>query len=232
VPDSFRTAVAHSRAATRAQGLAVEAATRHVTRLLEADGIRVLPLKGPLLAADLHGDTGLRATHDVDVLVGRDKFDRALAVLRGAGFRGGDDPVRADGLPDLHFTLRHSDLPPVELHWRVHWDERAFSEGMLERAEPAGDGLLRARPDDLAAALLLFYARDGLHGMRIPADIAAWADRNADRTPPRWTATATRWRPTWPSRPACSPRAGPVGASCAASCCLHTPAPRRTRRMP
>ena len=69
-------------------------------------------------------------------------------------------------------------MPEVELHWRVHWYERLFAADMLARAVPGDDGLLRADPRDLAASLLLFYARDGFHGMRLAADIAAWSDRH------------------------------------------------------
>jgi hypothetical protein len=194
VPDSFGEAVARARAASRARGLAVEAATQRVARLLDGAGIRCLPLKGPLLAAHLHGDIGLRATNDVDVLVARRDLETALRTLTAAGFEPPDDPIRPDGMPDLHYTLRHPALPAVELHWRVHWDEEEFSARMLARAAPAPDGLLRAQPDDLAAALLLFYARDGLHGVRIAADIAAWADRYGATLPPRFLEPLARSR--------------------------------------
>jgi hypothetical protein len=46
---------------------------------------------------------------------------------------------------------------------------------MLERAEGRGGARL-AQPADLLASLLLFYARDGLVGLRRPADLAAWWD--------------------------------------------------------
>jgi hypothetical protein len=48
----------------------------------------------------------------------------------------------------------------------------------LARSEPETDGIRRAQPADELAMLLLFFARDGFHGLRHAADIAAWADRH------------------------------------------------------
>ncbi|HEX8067732.1 MAG TPA: nucleotidyltransferase family protein [Thermoleophilaceae bacterium] len=185
-PPDFREAVEHSRREDRARGLAVEAATRRVAARLEERGIRALPLKGPLLAIEAHGDFGLRGTSDVDVLVPPSRLAEAAELLADEQFREPRDPLRPNGLPDLHLALRGPDTPSVELHWRVHWYEEAFSGDMLERAVRGPDGLLRAQPDDLAASLLLYYARDGFHGVRHAADLAAWWDRHGDDLPPRF----------------------------------------------
>jgi putative nucleotidyltransferase-like protein len=184
VPDSFRAAVEHSLTATRAQNLRVEWATGRIAGWLAAAGIRALPLKGPLLAWEAHGDSGVRATADADLLVAPADLDAAAAVLLEHGFSAPTDARRADGLPDLHLVMEHPELPQVELHWRVHWYERAFSADMLARAVAGPDGLLRPQPDDLAASILLFYARDGFHGLRLAADLAAWWDRHRDELPP------------------------------------------------
>jgi hypothetical protein len=177
-PRSFREAVAEAVAGARARALAVEAGTRTVTAALGDAGIAALPLKGPLLAEEAHGDVGLRETADVDVLVDPGRIEDAVRVLEAAGFERAPGEPAWHGLPDLHFGLAHPRLPSVDVHWRVHWYENDFSRDMLRRAAPGPDGLLRAQPDDLAAALLLFYARDGFHGVRLAADIAAWWDRN------------------------------------------------------
>ena len=179
-PPSFDAAVKSARAAARARGLALEAEiTRLVARLGEA-GISALPLKGPLLAADVHGDVGLRETRDVDLLVPRARLYHAGRLLRADGYGPPLDPLRRNGLPDLHLRLSHDSRPRVELHWRVHWYEDRFSEEMLAGARPSSDGLLRAQPSDLAASLLLFYARDGFHGLRLAIDLATWWDRHGD----------------------------------------------------
>jgi hypothetical protein len=195
VPESFRSAVGAARAVARARGLAVEGATRRVVAALADNAIRALPLKGPLLAAEAHGDIGLRQTEDVDILVAREDLGPAVGVLRAAGFAPPSDPLRAGGLPDLHFELHHPELPTVELHWRVHWHERVFSERLLARAVPEADGLLRAQADDLVASLLLFYARDGFHGVRMASDLAGWWDRHGDDLPGRFLEPHARRHP-------------------------------------
>jgi hypothetical protein len=184
VPDSFRAAVERALSAARGRGLAYDWATRRVVAMLGEAGIRTLPLKGSTLAADLHGDVGLRATSDVDLLVPRDDLFRASRLLVGRGFSPPSDVLRENGLPDLHLGLRHPKLLAVELHWRVHWDDAGFSADMLERAAAGGDGLLRPAADDLAASLLLFHARDGFHGLRLVADLATWWDRHGCERPP------------------------------------------------
>ena len=177
-PAEFRTAVESARRDSRVRGLAVEAATRGAAARLSGAGIPALPLKGPLLAEAAHGDIGSRDTRDVDLLVPRERLTEAAELLADDSFATPDDPLRANGLPDLHLALRSTERPSIELHWRVHWYEEAFSADMLTRAQPGADGLLRARPDDLLASLLLYYARDGFHGVRLAADIAAWWDRH------------------------------------------------------
>ena len=46
----------------------------------------------------------------------------AVEVVRTLGYAVPTDHVEQGGLPLLHFVLAHErgELPPVELHWRVH----------------------------------------------------------------------------------------------------------------
>lgn len=178
--------MAAAQTAARARGLALETETRRVVSRFAERRIRALPLKGPLLAQAAHGDIGLRESGDVDLLIPHWRLDDAVRVLEADGFGRPADPLRRNGLPDLHLAVHHRNRPSVELHWRVHWYEERFSEEMLARARPAHDGLLAADRDDLAVAMLLFYARDGFHGVRFAADIAAWWDRSSQALPPRF----------------------------------------------
>ena len=180
VPESFRAAVHRATVAARAQGLAVEWATRRVVSLLADAGIPSLPLKGVTLASDVHGDLGLRPTSDVDLLVPRAALDDASRVLMEQGFSPPTDLLRRNGLPDLHLVLSHPELVQVELHWRIHWHEEAFSADMLARSSAGSDGLARPTPEDLVASLLLFHSRDGFHGLRPALDLAAWWDRHGE----------------------------------------------------
>ena len=194
-PASFGDVVQGARREARVRGLALEVETRRVASRLADHDIPALPLKGPLLAAEAHGDLGLRDTGDVDLLVPRSRLADAARLLADEFFEEPTDPVRRNGLPDLHLTLRHRDRPSVELHWRVHWYEEAFSEDMLARAQPGPDGLLRAQADDLAASLLLYHARDGFYGVRMAADIASWWDRHGHALPARFLEAHCRRYP-------------------------------------
>jgi Uncharacterised nucleotidyltransferase len=178
VPASVAARVAAAHARDRAAAMALQHETRTLVDALRERGIRALPLKGPGLAERLYGDPGLRSAGDVDLLVRREDLEAATAAMRERGY-GAPTADRVDrrGLPHLHFALRAEDRPAVELHWRVHWHEEAFSGALLERAGEGSDGLLAPRPDDEGAALLLFYARDGFYGLRLAADLAAWWER-------------------------------------------------------
>lgn len=164
----------------RLRGLQLELLALQLQNDLERAGIPALPLKGTSLARNLYGDPGLRITQDIDILVGGEELNDAARVLERRGYRRGNGAYDSPGR--LHLGLKHerSELPPVELHWRIHWYEDAFSRAMLERSAPAPEGR-RARPADELAALLLFFSRDGLMGLRLAADVATWWD--ADERP-------------------------------------------------
>ncbi len=152
--------------------------TLRLLELFAAAGIRAAPLKGPFLGEAIHGDPGRRLSSDIDLLVAPDRLHDAVEVARGLGYGDPTDHLLADGLPLLHLRMldERRKLPPLELHWRVHWYERDFAR---ERLLPPGAGPWegwRPAPSDELAALLLFYARDGFIDLRIATDISAWWD--------------------------------------------------------
>jgi hypothetical protein len=156
---------------------ATELASLEILSRLEAAGIRALPLKGSMLARQIYGDMAARSSMDIDILVAPEDLSDAVAAVAQLGWRWMTDAWRPDGRPLLHETLVHPALPPVELHWRVHWYERRFAADALARAERSAAGEpLQMQPLDGLIALMLFYARDGFTGLRFPADAAAWWD--------------------------------------------------------
>jgi hypothetical protein len=177
VPEPFAARVAAAHARDRAAAMALQHQTERLVATLSAHGARALALKGPGLAERVHGDVGLRSAGDVDLLVAREDLTAAAAALRALGYRAPEDPLDRRGLPHLHLALRAGGLPAVELHWRVHWHEEAFSRQLLDGARPGPNGLLAAAPPDEGAALLLFFARDGFYGVRLAADLGAWWQR-------------------------------------------------------
>lgn len=142
---------------------------------LAAAGVRALAMKGATLAEQLYGDETMRDSTDLDVLVAREQIPTALSALGEAGYHERTDTGRPS---TLHVALEHEEgvLPPIDLHWRVHWLEDAFSSDMLERSTIA-NGALRPEPSDQLVSLLLFFQRDGFLGLRLAADIAACWDQ-------------------------------------------------------
>ncbi len=173
---SFAEAVRRAVFKTRAQNLALDATTLSAVRLLAEAGIIALPLKGPRLAQSAFGDIGLRQSADIDLLVPAFALERSVALLRAQGYAAPTDPVGRDGLPHLHYALHQTGAPSIELHWRVHWYEDKFSHDLLARASAGHDGVPAPDEPDLLASLLLFYARDGFHGLRTASVIAALWD--------------------------------------------------------
>jgi Uncharacterised nucleotidyltransferase len=183
--EGFAAAVAESLAETRRQAALVQLISARVRETLAAAEIRSAPLKGPALGEALYGESGRRPSSDIDLLVAAEELDRAVEVVRPMGYAAPADPVRDDALPLLHYALVHErgELPPVELHWRIHWYEREFAR---ERLLPPTleDAAWRPELADELLALLLYYARDGLAGLRHATDLGAWWDRFGEELAP------------------------------------------------
>ncbi|MGH2852769.1 MAG: nucleotidyltransferase family protein [Solirubrobacteraceae bacterium] len=176
--EEFSTIVTRALDAGRRQGAVLQLIAERVTAALTGAGIRCSPLKGPSLSEVLYGDLGRRPSADIDLLVAPEQLHRAVEVVRGLGYAAPTDHVEDDGLPLLHFTLIHEDdqLPPVELHWRIHWYEQSFARDRLLVPSEGPTGRWRPAPLDELIALLLFYARDGFISLRYAVDIGAWWD--------------------------------------------------------
>jgi len=165
---------------SRRGAIALEALTVRVVELMERNGVRAMPLKGPLLARTLYGDPAMRPTNDIDLLLTAEDLPRAVEVAQRLGYH---EPVSPQGrLPALHRLLSHDDpwMPRLELHWRVHWYEDRFAADLLAGANADDQDLLRPSPAEELAMLLLFFARDGFYGLRLAADVAACFDAHAD----------------------------------------------------
>jgi hypothetical protein len=184
--EDFAMAVEEAIDAGSRHGAFLQLVSLRLIAMLAEAGIRCTALKGPLLGEAIYGDPGRRLSSDIDLLVSPEQLQTAVEVVRGLGYGAPTDHVLEDGLPLLHFVLVHErgELPPVELHWRVHWYERSFArERLLPPAvDPLGDW--RPAPADELAALLLFYARDGFIDLRLASDLSAWWDVYGADLPP------------------------------------------------
>ncbi len=177
--DDFAQAVDQAVDAGRRHGAFLQLVSLRVMAMLARRGDSLRPrLKGPLLGEAIYGDPGRRLSSDIDLLVAPEQLQAAVEVVRGLGYGAPTDYVLEDGLPLLHFVLVHErgELPPVELHWRIHWYERSFARERLLPAAVDPRGEWRPAPADELAALLLFYARDGFIDLRLASDLGAWWD--------------------------------------------------------
>ena len=178
VADSFTTAVEQAIATGCRQDALLQLVSTGIMAALSDAGIRSTALKGPLLGEAIYGEPGRRQSSDIDLLVATEQLSAAVEAVRRLGYQVPRDHVEAGGLPLLHFALAHErgELPPVELHWRIHWYERDFARERL--LSPLEDplGKWRPTPFDELVALLLFYVRDGFIGLRLATDLSAWWD--------------------------------------------------------
>jgi hypothetical protein len=182
----FDAAVADALEAGRRQGAFLQlVGTRAIGALADA-GIRSAPLKGPALSEAIYGDPGRRLSGDIDLLVAPEQLRDAVDVVRGLGYDAPGDYVEDGGLPLLHFALVHArgELPPVELHWRIHWYEQRFAAERLLPPSVSAEPSWRPAPSAELAALLLFYARDGFIDLRLATDLSAWWDAFGEQLAP------------------------------------------------
>jgi hypothetical protein len=138
-----------------------------LSRLFTKNQIRLLFLKGPVLAADLYGDTSLRTSKDLDMLISIKDLEKAEALLLNAGYqREGDQPVLNHWKwREHHISYIHSSKGiQLEIHWRLN---------PRPSKEPSYDDLWeRKRKSSLTAYPVYFLGKEDLflylinHGAR------------------------------------------------------------------
>lgn len=182
----FATRVTQALDVGRRQGVFLQAIAARVAMAFANAEIRCTTLKGPTLSETLYGDPGRRLSSDIDLLVAKEQLHDAVRVVRELGYKAPTDYVDERGLPLLHFALIHErdELPPVELHWRIHWYERTFAGERLLPPNGEVTDAWRPAPIDELAALLLFYARDGFIDLRLATDLGACWDVMGARLDP------------------------------------------------
>jgi hypothetical protein len=96
---------------------------RTVLASLRQEGIRCIPLKGPVLTVGSYQKLGLRDFDDLDLLVAPSDVTRAVAVLAKLGYRGWDIPEQriASHLSSEseHNLVREDGAVTLDLHWAV-----------------------------------------------------------------------------------------------------------------
>ncbi len=87
VPAAVRGELQRRDRACRLAALHRTTALAEVIRNFNRAEIPVIPLKGPLLSLELYGDTGIRQSWDLDVLVTEEDYPRATKRLEDMGWR-------------------------------------------------------------------------------------------------------------------------------------------------
>lgn len=114
-----------------------------VCSCLQGEGIRCIPLKGPLLAEALYGDGALRHSTDMDLLVPIEDVPRAIGACARLGYQATYDnalPVDALRFHDHQYALirsREGLRYILELHWGptgVRKVDRRFMPGAWDSA--------------------------------------------------------------------------------------------------
>lgn len=119
VPEGPLAALRAFQTSIAAYNLRAQALLHRLQRLMDANGIRLIPIKGPALAALAYGDVAQRQFEDLDFIVRRDDLLRAVELLErdGWGLRELSRAVdRKRYLATLqNWSLAKPGFPPLDL---------------------------------------------------------------------------------------------------------------------
>jgi hypothetical protein len=175
------------------RGLALAAEALRLSRLLGAEGVPALFIKGAALAQLAYGSQVLKSARDVDLLVSPQDASRAVDLLRREGYvavapAGELTPAQMRLLFELHKDLEfvHSSRGlNLELHWRLIDNPtllRGIGVGSPAQDVPVLDGTLRTLGDaQLFAYLAVHGASHCWFRLKWLADLNAWlSSKRAD----------------------------------------------------
>ena len=140
-----------------------------------------LAMKGPVLAELLYARPDLRTYGDIDVVVRRAMYERAVEALQADGWRLLDrnwELIRRERRGELHFALDHGTV--ADVHWHLLNREsvrRSLSLSMEEAFERAvevnlaGSMVRTLHPVDSLAHLCIHATLSGAHRLSWLKDI-------------------------------------------------------------
>ena len=162
-------------------------------RILAAQQIAVILLKGAALAETIYGNIAVRPMGDLDLLVHREDVAAALAALRAAGWEAVDAEAR-DGLTlayEVEIALQKPGPIPVllEIHWGLldspHYQHTLPLTWFWDTAvavEADGVNALALGPETLVLHLCAHLAlHHGGHGLLWLHDVAEVLHAYGDR---------------------------------------------------
>jgi hypothetical protein len=180
VPPAVRAALTALRQRAALNHLVVVGGMSQIREAFDAADLSWLAMKGPVLAARLYPDVGDRAYGDLDLLVSRSDYPRAMEILEELGFAHIiHNWALAERMLAGQVEMTNGRLN-IDLHWHLHYsgeDRRPFAldpDAMLERRRPAhvsGVKVSILEPVDELLTLAFHAARSGGHRLIWVKDI-------------------------------------------------------------
>lgn len=157
-------------------------ALAQVNAALADAGIRMISMKGPLLAMELYGDPSLRTSRDLDVMIPEADLSRAGEVLVKLGYAPEENPFHKTPLRRRYYGIVDSEKHEVyqkndivlELHWKSDFQtEDSFDELWDRRQEQVllGRPIAAMGTGDRYPALIVHAAEHGFHRLRWLLDL-------------------------------------------------------------
>ncbi|RYV50742.1 nucleotidyltransferase family protein [Pengzhenrongella frigida] len=182
VPAEWSRVLAPARHAQIARHMRAVADLRIIATALDAAGIGWVAIKGPVAAELIWPSVDMREYFDLDLLVDRGEFARAMSVLAEAGLRLLDRnwPL-LERSRRAELTLLAPNGTPVDLHWdiavapRLRRGFRTDVPGMLARSRrvplPQGFDVGVLDPEDTLVHLAFHAAQEGATRLMWLADL-------------------------------------------------------------
>lgn len=145
-------------------------------------GIRMISMKGPMLAMELYGDPSMRTSRDLDLMVAESDLDRAEEILLQMGFQREWHLYAATPMRRKFYGIVENEKHRVynrgeiclEVHWKSDFQtRRSFDECWLRREERQllGRSIAVMGADDRYPALIIHAAEHGFLRLRWLLDL-------------------------------------------------------------
>jgi hypothetical protein len=154
-----------------------------VLESLEKNGIRAVPYKGPVLAANVYGDAAFRQFSDLDIFIHREDALKASELLCLRGYQREHELTSAQEKAFLKIGCEYMFIHDekgifLELHWGfapTYFPLKLNAASMWQRLEPASLGETRTHtfaPADLLLILCVNAAKEFWKDLSRLCDIA------------------------------------------------------------
>jgi len=189
LPPEVRAALDRQHRSRTVENLRMATALHELFDRFADEGVRALPVKGPVLAEAAHGSLSRRSFNDLDLQIHRADVPRALDVMESLGYERVPDVPRRDDAAILggpltpplatEYTLRRpADGVAVEVGWRFGSDPFSFAPGFetfwdrRESVSVAGRTVPALAPADRLLLLAYHCVKHGCVLLKWIADVA------------------------------------------------------------